>query len=54
MVDLDLLPELAALLLTEDIPSGPDDIVSLLRELQTGLLDVLDSWKGSIIVVGPI
>lgn len=54
MVDLDLLPELAALLLTEQIPPGPEDVVALLQELKAGLLEVLDSWRGAIIVVGPI
>jgi hypothetical protein len=54
MVDLDLLPQLAALLLVLPPPPTPSPLRDLLIALKESLDLLLDSWRGSIIVVGPL
>lgn len=55
MVYTDLLPELVSLLLTLPIPpTAPPPVLATLEGLKDSLNAVLDSWKGSIVVVGPI
>jgi hypothetical protein len=54
MVDLDLLPQLAALLLILPPPPTPSPLRDLLIALKESLDLLLDSWRGSIIVVGPL
>ena len=51
MIELDFFPELAATLLTQPLPQDPG-LKALLDPARADLMRALDSWRGSIIIVG--